>query len=97
VDGRDYALIEAGRPLHLDYAAPGADMKAMDARGRWRAVRGTSFAAPLVAARAAAMANVGKSGQPLRAALDREASDLGVKGPDPLFGRGLLCGKCAPR
>ena len=49
VDGHDRALIEAGRALHLDYAAPGADMKAASAKGRAVAVRGTSFAVPFVA------------------------------------------------
>ncbi|MFT3968666.1 MAG: S8 family serine peptidase, partial [Sphingobium sp.] len=97
VDGRDRPLIEAGRAAHLDYAAPGADMKAMDANGRWRAVRGTSFAAPLVAARAAAMKDAGQRGAGLLAALDREARDLGPKGADRLYGRGLLCGGCRPR
>ena len=91
VDGRNRALIEAGRALHLDYAAPGADMLAADARGRWVRVRGTSYAAPLVAARAAA----GFRGRSAAlAALDREARDLGARGPDRAFGRGLLCESC---
>jgi hypothetical protein len=93
VDGRNRALIEAGRATHLDHAAPGADMKAMDARGRWVPVRGTSYAAPLVAARAAAMKDAGRP----MAALDGEARDLGAKGADPTYGRGLLCGDCRPR
>lgn len=94
VDGRNRALIEAGKPAHLDYAAPGADMKAMDARGRWQAVRGTSFAAPLVAARAAAAKDAGRD---VRTTLDGEARDLGAKGADSVYGRGLLCGDCRPR
>ena len=94
VDGRSRALIEAGRALHLDYAAPGADMLAMNARGKWASVRGTSFAAPLVAARAAAALDA-KTG--LRARLDREAADLGPKGPDAIYGRGLLCSRCPKR
>ena len=94
VDGRNCALIEAGRALHLDYAAPGADIMAADAQGRSRPVRGTSFAAPLAAARAAAMIDRGKGGAALRGALDAEARDLGKKGPDASFGRGLLCGDC---
>lgn len=93
VDGRNRALIEAGHAAHLDYAAPGADMKAMDARGRWVAVRGTSYAAPLVAARMAAMKDAGLG----IAALDSEARDLGAKGTDRVYGRGLLCGDCRPR
>ncbi len=47
-------LIEAGRATHLDYAAPGADMLAANARGGAAPVRGTSFATPLVAATIAA-------------------------------------------
>lgn len=86
VDGRDRALIEAGRAAHLDYAAPGADMLAASGGGRLVSVRGTSFAAPLVAARIAA------TGSP--AALDGEARDLGARGPDKVFGRGLICGEC---
>jgi subtilisin family serine protease len=97
VDGRNRALIEAGRALHLDYAAPGADIKALDAQGARKIVRGTSFATPLVAARAAAALDRGKSGAALRAALDIEARDLGKKGPDSLYGRGLLCEACRPR
>jgi subtilisin family serine protease len=92
VDGRDRALIEAGRALHLDYAAPGAGMLAANAAGQWRAVRGTSFATPLVAARAARA--ISNRGPQWRAALDAEARDLGRKGPDPVYGRGLICGSC---
>lgn len=91
VDGRNRALLEAGRSLHLDYAAPGADMLAADARGRWVKVRGTSYAAPLVAARTAAAWSL--RGTAI-AALDREARDLGTPGPDRTFGRGLLCAGC---
>jgi subtilisin family serine protease len=97
VDGRDRALIEAGRALHLDYAAPGADMKALDRQGKTQAVRGTSFAAPLVAARIAAALDRGVDSGKLRATVDSEAQDLGKKGPDRMFGRGLLCGNCRPR
>jgi subtilisin family serine protease len=97
VDGRDRPLIEAGRALHLDYAAPGAGMRVADAAGRSRTVRGTSFAAPLVAARVAAQVEQGRSGRAVLGALDAEARDLGRKGPDSNFGRGLLCGQCRPR
>jgi len=94
VDGRQRALIEAGRALHLDYAAPAADMKALDLRGRDRLVRGTSFATPFVAARVAAAID---SGAPMRTTLDAEARDLGKKGPDEAYGRGLLCAACPRR
>ena len=98
VDGRGRALIEAGRALHLDYAAPGADLLAANAAGRWSKVRGTSYAVPLVAARAAAALDRGAlDREAMIPALDREAIDLGRKGADPVFGRGLLCQSCARR
>ncbi|MXP41510.1 S8 family serine peptidase [Altererythrobacter soli] len=94
VDGRKRALIEAGRALHLDYAAPAADMRAANAKGQWIKVRGTSFATPFVAARVAAALQTGSA--PL-AKLNREAEDLGPRGPDDTYGRGLVCGGCARR
>jgi hypothetical protein len=93
-DRKGRALIEAGRALHLDYAAPGADVYAFDAKGRGKLWRGTSFATPLAAARVAAALPSGKS---WRATLDAEARDLGTKGVDEIFGRGLLCGGCSKK
>lgn len=89
VDGRNRALIEAGRALHLDYAAPGADMVAANAAGRWVRVRGTSFAVPFVASRVALA-----MGGDMISRLDTEAIDLGKRGPDASYGRGLLCVIC---
>ena len=86
VDGRSRVLIEAGRALHLDYAAPGADMAAAGGNGALVAVRGTSFAVPLVAGRLAL--HVGAA-NPI-AALDGEAMDRGRRE----LGRGIICGTC---
>ncbi|KQM63552.1 MULTISPECIES: S8 family serine peptidase [unclassified Sphingomonas] len=86
VDARGRVLVEAGRARHLDYAAPGADMLALNAAGQARSVRGTSFAAPLVAARLSAVWG-GDAAAALKA-LDREAKRGGRTG------RGVLCGAC---
>ncbi len=94
VDRKGRALIEAGRALHLDYAAPGAEVFALDEKGRGRLWRGTSFATPLAAARVAAAL---PSGQRWRATLDAEARDLGAKGVDEIFGKGLLCDGCGKK
>lgn len=94
VDKRNRPLIEAGRALHLDYAAPGADIRALDRTGRLVPVRGTSFAAPLVAVRAAAAFDRGVTKSALVGALDAEAQPISSRRPDPKSGRGLLCGAC---
>ena len=78
VDAKDRALTEAGKPVHLDYAAPGADLAAALPGQGYARVRGTSFAAPLAAARVAA-----------GGVLDREVAP--GKGR---VGRGILCREC---
>jgi hypothetical protein len=88
VDRHDRVLFEAGQALHLDYAAPGADMTAIGLDGRARRLRGTSFAAPLVAARLAAFRATEDPAAALRRA-DREARATG-----PHIGRGVLCETC---
>jgi len=99
IDARNRALIEAGRALHLDFAAPGADMRAADGRGGLVVVRGTSFAAPLVAASLLAHYPSPDPAQRDTAyrALAQAAVDLGAKGPDKQFGQGLVCGDCRTR
>jgi hypothetical protein len=94
VDGRNRVLIEAGRGPRIDYAAPAADMLAASALGGVSRVRGTSYAVPLVAGRLSAAARADP--QPI-AALDREALDLGARGPDAVYGRGLVCARCRIR
>ena len=81
VDGGGRALPEAGKPTHLDFAAPGADMAAALPSNGYTRVRGTSFAAPLAAARLLV------AGSP--AALAAEARP--GKGR---VGRGVVCGAC---
>lgn len=85
VDGRNRPLMEAGRSLHLDFAAPGADMAAASPSGGLRPVRGTSYAVPLVA---------GLIARSSLAAVRAGVRDLGPKGPDKLFGDGLVCEDC---
>lgn len=96
VDGRGRPLIEAGRAGHLDYVAPAADMLAAGVGGRRFAVRGTSFAAPLVAGRIAAVYPMSQPDQvpAARTRIDGEARTAGLRGPDKVIGRGLVCGDC---
>lgn len=88
VDGRDRALIEAGRASHVDFAAPGADMAAAIPGGGYQAVRGTSFAAPLVAARLA-LAYRGDAD-----AARRIVGGEAVKGKGRNLGAGIVCRSC---
>ncbi len=85
VDKHNRALVEAGKALHLDFAAPGADMAAALPGKGYATVRGTSFAAPLVTARLIA-AGGGTAGM---AAVSREV----VKG-EGRVGRGVVCETC---
>jgi len=92
VDARGRVLVEAGRALKLDYAAPGADLLAADMRGRAQRMRGTSFAAPFVAARLSALLDGGGGIDAAIRKLDGEARGRGKQ-----YGRGLVCGECATR
>jgi hypothetical protein len=92
VDSHRRVLIEACRGKHVAFAAPGADMAAAGLNAEFALVRGTSFAAPIAAGliarqltdvdRAHAAAAV--------AALTAQAIDLGPRGPDKVFGNGLV-------
>lgn len=81
VDARGRALPEAGRATHLDFAAPGADMAAALPGQGYARVRGTSFAAPLAAARLLI------DGSPERLAAEARRGSGRV-------GRGIVCSDC---
>ena len=81
VDAGGRALPEAGRAAHLDFAAPGADMAAATPGVGYTRVRGTSFAAPLAAARLLAAGSEGALAAEARPGKGR-------------IGRGIVCGAC---
>ncbi len=89
VDRRDRVLPEACRGTHIDFSAPGSDMVAARPGGGFAGMRGTSFAAPLVAGKLALLRR-GRGPAQAVAALGAEALDLGPRGPDRIFGRGLV-------
>lgn len=94
VDPRDRVLPEAGRGDQVDLAAVGAQVEAAAPGGRFQRMRGTSFAAPRVAALAAQAlaARPDEDADAVLAALAAHARDLGKPGPDPVYGRGLVPG-----
>ena len=82
VDARDRVLVEAGRGAQVDFAAIGVQGRA----------RGTSSAAPIVAARLAARlpAPGASAAQNAIATLRGDARDLGARGRDDVYGYGLI-------
>lgn len=99
VDAKNRALPEAGRASHTDFAAPGAGINSALDDTRTGKVRGTSFAAPLVAARLSTFypRQASTSVEAAIRKLMNEALDLGKKGRDPIYGHGLICGTCVSR
>jgi len=76
---------------HVDVAAPGVEVfVGGETTGRY--VSGTSIATPFVVAKIASdsrYANV-KSAKDIRSLLFAETIDLGISGPDPVYGAGLI-------
>lgn len=86
VDTRERVLPESGRGDQVDFCASG-----IVGRGR-NALRGTSFAAPIVARRAARLLDAPRAGAAVQVQqqLIGEARHLGAPGHDPRYGYGLL-------
>src|SRR4029079_16407210 len=94
VDARQKALVEAGRGPQVTFAAPGADMAAALLAPSFAAVRGTSFAAPIVAGLLAAQVR-----EPDAATSEKAIAQLGAQGADArsrrvdkTYGNGLVGG-----
>jgi hypothetical protein len=98
VDGHRHVLVEAARGPQVRFAAPGADMVAAKSPQGFDAVRGTSFAAPLVACMLAAELRDPDPVAAARAisALASRAVDLGAHGLDPVYGYGLVAADLGP-
>ena len=94
VDAGHRVLLEACRGKHLALAAPGADLRAADATDAtgYKEVRGTSFAAPLVAGLLARMVDAPDPATSANAlaTLSARAEDLGPRGRDDIYGAGLV-------
>lgn len=92
VDARKRVLVEACRGSHVAFAAPGADISAAAPQQAYVTVRGTSFAAPLVAGLLALHLQRQDKDDAVAAleSLTTQAVDLGPRGPDKIYGRGLV-------
>jgi subtilisin family serine protease len=92
VDAHRRILIEAARGPQVMFAAPGADIAAAGTDHTYAAVRGTSFAAPFVAA-LLATGLAEPDAIAAAAAIDalaKTAVDLGPPGRDLTYGFGLV-------
>ena len=98
VDTRHRVLIEACRGPQVKFAAPGADMSAAKSSQTFDLVRGTSYAAPIVASLLAATLREPDKEAAVRAVdeLSRTALDLGTAGMDTTYGYGLVGADLAP-
>jgi subtilisin family serine protease len=90
VDGSHRILPEAVQGEHVDFAARGMDMVWPSLNGRRVQVRGTSFAAPIVAGLLAAEVAAGRPPREAEAALAANARDLGRRGRDSVYGHGAV-------
>jgi len=92
VDAHSRVLMEAGRGKQVMFAAPGADLVAATLQGKMVSVRGTSFAAPLVAGLLAIHLDQ-PDPEAAKAAINTlitQARDLGSKGYDTIYGYGVV-------
>ena len=98
VDAHQRALLEACRGRQVKFSAPGADMSAANPAQSYVTVRGTSFAAPIVAGLLAEALHEPDPAAAARAVseLAARAIDLGAPGPDPVYGFGLVGGDLRP-
>jgi hypothetical protein len=92
VDTDRRVLPEACRGEQVDFAAAGAGFEAAAVGGGYEAMRGTSFATPIVAG---LLARSLQSPDPVQAReaiaqLESVAFDLGNNGVDPTYGKGLV-------
>jgi hypothetical protein len=92
VDAHRRVLIEAARGPQVMFASPGADLAAAGSDHAYAAVRGTSFAAPFVAALLASGLAAPNSSDAAAAVdqLAKTAVDLGPPGRDLTYGFGLV-------
>ncbi len=92
VDAQNRVYRYANRGQHVDFAARGVAVAAIDAKGEVRDATGTSFAAPVIAARLAARMRRPDTAAATAAvrAMEAEARDLGPRGRDPIYGAGLI-------
>jgi Subtilase family len=92
VDAKNQVYLYANQGSYVDFAARGVDARVADQNGAVDTVSGTSYAAPVIAAKLARAVDEPDVAQARAAlsALAAEARDLGAPGRDPVYGLGLI-------
>lgn len=93
VDRKGRVLLESGRAPTVAFAAPAADIEAASLPDGYSSVRGTSYAAPIVASRLALLMDRPDSGAAQRAVNQLAAAAArppGPRGRDPVYGYGCI-------
>jgi hypothetical protein len=92
VDAHRAIELDANQGADVAFAARGVNVRAAGLGGKYVTVTGTSFAAPIVAARFAVLLDKPDPAKAARAwlVLEHAAVDLGPPGRNPIFGYGYL-------
>ncbi|NOZ43462.1 MAG: S8 family serine peptidase, partial [Alphaproteobacteria bacterium] len=92
VNKNHHVYLRANRGSYIIFSAPGVNIVAAHYGGGYRAVTGTSIAAPFVSAILANEANANKSlnQEQLVKILEKNTLDLGTSGFDDTYGYGLI-------
>ncbi len=92
VDQTNRIYRRSGRGDHVDFAAPGVQIRAAADAGGYRNYSGTSFAVPYASAIAATVLRSPSAASKSNAisSLKNHAKDLGAEGYDPIHGFGLI-------
>lgn len=74
----------------VDIAAPGDRVLSTSSSGRYGRYSGTSFSSPFVAGVAGLLSAQGRSEKQIRRRINSTTTDLGPRGRDALYGRGIV-------
>lgn len=80
----------ANRGNHIDLSAPGVDISHAVPGGLFGQSSGTSFASPFVSVLLATLSLQEQNPKAILKSVLERAQDLGVPGPDPIYGHGLI-------
>ncbi len=90
VDAQKKIYYKANQGKYIDFSAPGVDIWLLAKNGKFQYFSGTSYATPFVTVVAALAKKKSKSYSSLMKVISQKSKDLGEKGRDNVYGRGLV-------